>query len=113
MRSCSADQTHLAGLETSAWLLEVVVYNLAQPERQVGQYVNRGHHLENRQVSYGCQRMRRQMQRCRPGPRAPDRDILELIFDQFADAWRAIDMRNDLEQTVRRSERRSDVRQIG
>lgn len=55
MRSCSADQTHLA--ETSAWLLEVVVHNLAQPERQVGQYVDRGHHLENWQVSYGCQRM--------------------------------------------------------
>src|SRR6476619_8421188 len=57
--------------------------------------------------------MRRQMERRRPGPRAPDRDILEMIFDQFADAWRAVDMRNDLEQEVRRRKRSSDLRQIG
>jgi hypothetical protein len=54
--------------------------------------------------SYGCQRVRRQIERRRPGPRALDRDILEMIFDQFADAWRAVDMRNDLEQEVRRRE---------
>ena len=72
-----------------------------------------GHHLENRQVSYGCQRVRRQMQRRRPGPRALYRDILEMIFDQFADAWRAVDMRNDLEEEVRRRKRSSDLRQIG
>src|SRR5450631_1394581 len=114
MPSCSADQTHLAGFdETSAWLLEVVVHNLPQPERQVGQYVDRGHHLENWQVSYGCQRMRRQMERRRPGPRALYRDVLEMIFDQFADAWRAVDMRNDLEQEVRRRKRSPDLRQIG
>jgi hypothetical protein len=34
------------------------MHDLAQPECQVGQYVNRGHHLENWQVSYGRQRMR-------------------------------------------------------
>src|SRR6202022_3950414 len=114
MPSFSADQTHLAGFdETSAWLLEVVVHNLPQPERQVGYYVNRGHHFENWQVSYGCQRMRRQMERRRPGPRAFDRDVLEMIFDQFADAWRAVDMRNDLEQEVRRRKRSPDLRQIG
>src|SRR3954470_13954097 len=102
MPSCSADQARLAGFEeTSAWLLEVVMHDLAQPERQVGQYVNRGHHLENWQISYGCQRMGRQMERRRPGPRALDRDILEMIFDQFADAWRAVDVRNDLEKEVR------------
>ena len=33
------------------------------------------------------------------------------VFDQFADAWRTVDMRNDLEQEVRRRKRRSDVRQ--
>src|SRR6202011_4434011 len=114
MLSCSPDQTHLAGfVEASAWLFEVVMHDLAQSERQVGQYVDRGHHLENWQVSYRCQRMRRQMERRRPGPRALERDILEMIFDQFADAWRAVDMRNDLEQEVRRRERSSDVRQIG
>src|SRR5450755_3120241 len=91
VRSCSVYQSYLADLEaTLAWLLEVVVHDLPQPERQVGQYVNRGHHLENWQVSYGCQRMRRQMERRRPRPRALDRDILEMIFDQFADAWRAV-----------------------
>ena len=83
-----------------AWLLEVVVHDLPQPERQVGQYVNRGHHLENWQVSYGCQRMRRQMERRRPGPRALYRDILEMVFDEFANARRAVDMRNDLEPVV-------------
>src|SRR6478672_8384159 len=57
--------------------------------------------------------MRRQMERRRPGPRAPDRDILEVVFDQFADAWRAVDMRNDLEQEVRCRKRSSDLRQIG
>src|SRR6478672_5495006 len=103
VRSCSVDQTRLAGLEeSSARLLVVVVHDLAKPERQVGQYVNRGYHLENWQIGYGCQRMRRKMERRRPGPCALDRDILEMIFDQFADAWRAVDMRNDLEQEVRR-----------
>jgi hypothetical protein len=114
MPSYSTDQTHLAGFEeTSAWLLEVVVRDVAQPERQVGQYVDGGHHLENWQVSYGCQRVRRQMERRRPGPRALYRDILEMVFDQFADAWPAVEMRNDLEQEVRRRKRSPDLRQIG
>src|ERR1700687_78160 len=57
--------------------------------------------------------MRRQMERRRPGPRAFDRDVLEMIYDQFADAWRAVDMRNDLEQEVRCRKRSADLRQIG
>jgi hypothetical protein len=85
------------------------MHDLAQPECQVGQCI--AHHLENWQVSYGCQRMRRS-RAPQAGPRALDRDILEMIFDQFADAWRTVDMRNDLEQEVRRRKRRSDLRQL-
>jgi hypothetical protein len=90
--------THLAGFdETSAWLLEVVVHDLAQPERQVGDYVNRGHHSRTGR-SATVPTHEATVERRRPGPCAFDRDVLEMIFDQFADAWRAVDMRNDLEQ---------------
>ena len=84
----------------SGWLSQIVVHDLPQPERQIGHYVSGGYHLENWQVSYGCQRMRRQMERRRPGPRALYRDIFQVVFDQFADARRAVDMRNDLEQEI-------------
>jgi hypothetical protein len=55
----STDETHLAGLEeTSAWLLEVIVHDLAQPESKVGKNVDRGQDLEHRELGDGCQGVR-------------------------------------------------------
>src|ERR1700675_1806370 len=52
------------------------------------------------------------MERRGPNPRALYRDILEMVFDELADARRAVDMRDDLEQKIWSRERSFDVRQI-
>src|SRR5262249_30871366 len=36
-----------------------------------------------------------------------------MVFDELADAWRAVHMRNDVEQKIWSRERSSDLRQIG
>jgi hypothetical protein len=36
-----------------------------------------------------------------------------MVFDEFADARRAVDMRNDLEQKIWSRERSFDLRQVG
>ena len=40
------------------------------------------------------------MQRRGPGPRALYRDIFEMVLDELADARRAVDMRDNLEQKI-------------
>src|SRR5262249_34207697 len=50
---------------------------------------------------------------CRgPSPGAFDRDILKGILDELADARRAADMRDDLQEEVRCGERRCHCGQI-
>src|ERR1700760_4682440 len=93
-RAGSAHQTHLATPERS-WvrISQVVVNDLAETERQVGYDMNSRHHLKDRQVRDRRQCMRQQMERRGAGPGSLYRNILEVIFDQFADAWRPIDVR--------------------
>ena len=38
--------------------------------------------------------------------------MLEMVFDELADAWRAVDVRNNLEEKIWSRERGFDVRQI-
>jgi hypothetical protein len=73
------------------------MYDLAEPEGQVGKDVGRGCDLEHRQVRDRRQGVRRELQRGRTGPGALYRDVLEMIFDQLADARLAVDMRNDFD----------------
>jgi hypothetical protein len=54
----------------SVRLPQIVVCDLAKAERKVGKDVGRGHDLENRQLGYWSQSVRRQVQRRRTGPRA-------------------------------------------
>src|SRR5215813_7662621 len=49
----------------------------------------------------------------RAGPGALYLDVLEIVFHQLADARIAVDVGNDLQQEVRRRERRLDRLQIG
>src|SRR6185437_14807905 len=96
----------------SAPSAQIVVGDLAEAERQVGDDVHAGQHLEHRQLGHRRQRMRAQIERGRPGPGALERDILEVVLDDLADARRAVDMRDDLQEEVRRRQRRLHRRQI-
>ena len=71
---------------------------MPRPERQVGENMHGGYDFEHRQVGNRRQRMRIQLERAGPGPRALHVDVLETIVDELADTGRAIDMRNDLQQ---------------
>src|SRR5690242_4785428 len=54
---------------------QIVVHDLAQAERQVGDDVDAGDDLEHRQLGHRGQRMRVQLERGRPGPGAFDSDV--------------------------------------
>src|SRR4029077_12344548 len=47
-----------------------------------------------------------------PGPRALYRDILQVIFDELADPGATVDVRNNLEEEIRRRKRSFDSRQV-
>src|SRR6516164_2567836 len=54
-----------------------------------------------------------QIERARSRPGALHIDVLQVVFDQFTDPWRAIDMRNDLQEKVRRFKRGFYRREVG
>src|SRR5215831_8612676 len=93
--------------------LQVIVDDLAEAERDIANEVNRGHDLEHGQLRDRGQRVRRERKRRRARPRALERDVLEIIFDDLADPRAAVDVRNDLEQKVRGRERSADRVEIG
>ena len=64
-----------------------------------------GHHFANRQPVHVAHRVIKQLQRSRSRPRALQRHVLHVIADQFADARRAIDMRDDLDHEGRLRQR--------
>src|SRR6185312_11503827 len=102
----SSWRSHRVGTQPlPAWLPQIVVHDIAEAERKVSKDVDRGHDLDDRQLGDGCQSMRRQVQAVGPGPLAFYSDILKMKFDEFADARCAVDMRNDLEEKVRRCKR--------
>ena len=88
----------------SAGLAQIVVHDLAEPERKVRNYVDCGYDFYNRQLSDRCQSVRRQRQRSGAGPRALYENVIEMILDQFTDARAAVNVRNDFEQKIGRFE---------
>ena len=84
---------------------QIVVDHLAEAERQVGDDVRRRDDFEHRQLGDRRQRVRMKLKRAGPGPGALQVDILKVVLDQLADARRAVDMRNDFQEIVRRLER--------
>jgi hypothetical protein len=75
--------------------------DLAEWERQIGDEVHRRDHFDDRQLRDGGQCMGQEAQRCRTSPGPLQMDIFQVVFDELADAWRAVDMGDDLEQEVR------------
>src|SRR5262245_6591134 len=86
---------------TPLCLAQIVVNYLAEAKGKVRQDVYCGHDFEHRQFCHRRQCVWAEIKRRRPGPGAFDRDILEVVLDELADAWRAVDMRYDLQQEVR------------
>src|SRR5215475_700541 len=83
---------------------QVVVNHLAELEGEVGEDVRAGHDLEHRQFGKRRKGVREQGELGRPGPRSLQIDIGEIVLDQLADACRAVDVRNDLEQEIGRQQ---------
>ena len=79
---------------------EIVMDDLAKSQRQISDKVLGGDHVKNWQLGNGRECMGRERQCSRAGPCAFDDDILEIIFDQLANAWRAVHVRHDFEQEV-------------
>src|SRR5262249_18331998 len=108
------DQSFFLGPKrASNRLLQIVVDHFPETEREVCSDVNGGDDLQDRQLGNGCQSVGRQGESCRPSPGSFQYDVLEVVFDELADARTAVDVRNDLEQEVRLVESRLDVRQLG
>src|SRR5262249_29071202 len=93
--------------------LQVIVSDFAETEREIANEVNRGHDLEHGQLRDRGEGVRRERKRRWPRPRALERDVLEIIFDELADARAAVDVGNDLEQKVRGGERSADRVHVG
>ena len=79
------------------------MHDLAEAEGQIGDEVDGRDDLEHRQVGDRRQRVRIKLQRARPRPGAAYLDVLKPVFDKLADACGAIDVRNDLDQEIRRA----------
>src|SRR5262249_26693447 len=93
--------------------LQVIVGDFAEAEREIANEVNRGHDLEEGQLRDRGEGIRRERKGRRARPRAFERDVVEIIFDELADARAAVDVRNDLEQKVRGRERSAHRVEIG
>src|SRR5499427_9223994 len=85
-------------------LRQVVVNDLAEPKGEVGDDVRAGHDLEHRQLGERRQGVREQGELGRPGPCSLQVDVGEIVLDQLADARRAVDVRDDLEQEIGRQQ---------
>src|SRR5262245_62652830 len=79
---------------------QVVVNDLAEIEGEVGDDVLARHDLEHRQLGERRQGVREQGEFGRAGPCSLQIDIGEIVLNELADAWRAVDVRNDLEQEI-------------
>src|SRR5262245_57601453 len=84
-------------LPATGWLprgrRKVVMHDLAKSQRQVAQNVHNRDNLKDRQLGDWRHGMRAERQRGRAGPRAFDRDVLEIVPDHLANARTAVDMR--------------------
>src|SRR5262245_13728763 len=111
--SCAGGSARRRRLALRRGRLEIVVGDLAEPEREIADHVDRGHHFEHRQLRHRRQRVRGKRQRRRAGPGALERDVLEIVLNKLADPRAAVDVRDDLEQEVGRRQRGTDGVEIG
>jgi hypothetical protein len=79
------------------FLVEVIVNDLAETERKVGDDLGGRDNFTHRQIRDRRQRMRMKIERARSRPSAFKSDIFQIIFDQFANSRRAVDVRYDLQ----------------
>src|SRR5260370_31955922 len=98
---------------SSARLLYIVVHDVAETEREIGENVGCRLDLQHRQLGDGCQGVRGQRQGCGAGPYSLQNDVLEMIFDELADARGAVDVRNNLQQEIRCLKQSHGMRQVG
>src|SRR5215472_14491227 len=83
---------------------QIVVDDLAEPQGQIGDDVRGRDHLEYRQLGNRRQGVGVEIERARTRPRAIQFDVLEVVFDNLADARASVHMGNDLEEEVGRGE---------
>jgi hypothetical protein len=76
----------------------------AQWQCQLGDDMGSRDDLEHRQRGNRRERLGMQVERTRTAPGAFDGDLGQAIAHEFADARRAVDVRDDLQQLARRSE---------
>src|SRR6516162_10930797 len=87
---------------------EVVVHDFAEPEGEIGDQVRGRDDFPDWKIRNRRERVRMKLKRRRSSPRSLEDDVREIEADQFADAWRAVDMGNDLQQQARLVERLCD-----
>src|SRR4029077_15063551 len=97
----------------SPGLAQVIVDDLAEAKRQIGDDVGGREDFEHRQFRDGSERVGMQIERARSGPSALQIDVLKVIFDELADPRAAVDMRYDLQEKIWRLERGLDGGVIG
>src|SRR6516162_559539 len=92
---------------------QVIVDDLAEAKRQIGDDVGGREDFEHRQFRHGSERVGMQIERARSGPSALQIDVLKVVFDQLADARATVHMRYDLQKEIWRLERSLDGWVIG
>src|SRR5271167_808917 len=78
-------------------VFQIVEDDLAETERQIRDVMAGADHFAHRQPRHVAHGMLEKLDRGRAGPSALDRHVFEVITHQFADARRAIDVRDDLD----------------
>src|SRR5271165_6381825 len=93
-------------------LFQVIEDDRAEAERQVGDVVAGRDHFVDRQPRDIAHRVLEELDRGRAGPGALHRDVLAMVAHEFADARRAVDVRDDLDHEVRPRQALQDRRRI-
>src|SRR5215813_11602687 len=83
---------------------QVIVDDLAEAKRQIGDDVGGREDFEHRQFRDGSERVGMQIERARSGPSTVQIDVLKVVFDQLADARASVHMRYDRQKEVWRLE---------
>src|SRR6516225_1927725 len=87
---------------------QVVMDDFAEPEGEIDDQVRGGDDFPDRKIRNRRERVGMKLERRRSSPRALEDDVREIEANQFADARRAVDMGDDLQQQTRLVERLGD-----
>src|SRR6516165_1103644 len=87
---------------------EVVVDDFAEPEGEIGDQVRGRDDFPDWKIRNRRERVGMKLERRRSSPRSLEDNVREIEANQFADAWRAVDVGNDLQQKSRFVERLGD-----